>query len=168
MGGDSLVQVLRNLVLIAALLTCACKTDVSHYPITLQPPYSDLPPAAPGASIEAGTPVRLTLLQEEAVVAGVMKWLKDGSSAQFGEMKAARNSRGQVTVCGLVDGHNGEGRLLGLAPFIGVIAGTSAKLDFVLVEIGSTSPHRAIVMGLCEESGIALAIAMGLAVRSRE
>lgn len=148
------MQALRNLVLIAALLTCGCKTDVSHYPITLQPPHSDLPPAPPGASIEAGTPVPLTPIQQEAIVVGVMMWLKDGSSAQFGEMRAARNSHGKVTVCGLVDGRNSEGHLLGLAPFIGVITGTPEKPDFVLVEIGSTPRHRAIVTGLCEESGI--------------
>lgn len=148
------MQALRNLVLIAALLMCGCKIDVSHYPVTLQPPYSDLPPAPPGASIDAGTPVPLTPLQQEAVVVGVMTWLKDGSSARFGEMRAARNSHGKVTVCGLVDGRNGEGRLLGLSPFIGVIAGTPEKPDFVLVEIGSTPRQRAVVTGLCVESGI--------------
>ncbi|WP_020695802.1 hypothetical protein [Reyranella massiliensis] len=148
------MQALRHLVLIAALLACGCKFDVSHYPITLQPPYSDLPPAPPGASIDAGKPVPLTPLQQEAIVAGVMVWLKDGSSARFGEMRAARNSHGKVTVCGLVDGRNSEGRLLGLAPFIGVIAGTPEKPDFVLVEIGSTPRQRAVVTGLCEESGI--------------
>jgi len=148
------VQVLRNLVLVAALLTCGCKIDASHYPITLQPPYSDLPPAPPGASIDAGKPVPLTPLQQEAIVVGVMMWLKDGSSARFGEMRAARNIHGKVTVCGLVDGRNSEGRLLGLAPFIGVIAGTPEKPDFVLVEIGSTPRQRAVVTGLCEESGI--------------
>ncbi len=152
--GRSTVQALRNLVLIAALLTCGCKTDVSHYPITLQPPYGDLPPAPPGATIEAGTSVALTPLQQEAVVVGVIMWLKDGSSARFGEMRAARNSHGKVTVCGLVDGRNSEGSLLGLAPFIGVIAGTPEKPDFVLVEIGSTPRQRAVVTGLCEESGI--------------
>ena len=148
------MQALRRLVLVAALLVCGCRTDVSHYPITLQPPYSDLPPAPPGASIEAGKPVPLTSLQQEAIVVGVMMWLKDGSSARFGEMRAARNSHGKVTVCGMVDGRNSEGRLLGLAPFIGVIAGTPEKPDFVLVEIGSTPRQRAVVTGLCDESGI--------------
>lgn len=148
------MQALRNFVLIATLLTCGCKIDVLHYPVTLQPPYSDLPPAPPGATIEAGTSVPLTPLQQEAVVVGVIMWLKDSSSVQFGEMRAARNSHGKVTVCGLVDGRNSEGRLLGLAPFIGVIAGTPEKPDFVLVEIGSTPRQRAVVMGLCEESGI--------------
>ena len=152
--GRSTVQVLRHLLLVAALLACGCKTDVSHYPITLQPPYSDLPPAPPGESIEAGRLVPLTPLQQEAIVVGVMMWLKDGPSARFGEMRAARNSHGKVTVCGLVDGRNSEGRLLGLAPFIGVIAGTPEKPDFVLVEIGSTPRQRAVVTGLCDESGI--------------
>ena len=150
----STVQVLRHLLLVAALLACGCKTDVSHYPITLQPPYSDLPPAPPGESIEAGRPVPLTPLQQEAIVVGVMMWLKDGPSARFGEMRAALNSRGKVTVCGLVEGRNSEGRLPGLAPFIGVIAGTTEKPDFVLVEIGSTLRQRAIVTELCQESGI--------------
>jgi len=148
------VQALRRLVLVAALLVCGCRTDVSHYPITLQPPYSDLPPAPPGASIEAGKPVPLTSLQQEAIVVGVMMWLKDGPSARFGEMQAARNSHGKVTVCGLIESRNGEGRFPGLAPFIGVIAGTTEKPDFVLVEIGSTPRQRAIVAELCQESGI--------------
>lgn len=148
------MQVLRHLLLVAALLACGCKTDVSRYPITLQPPYSDLPPAPPGESIEADRPVPLTPLQQEAIVVGVMMWLKDGPSARFGEMRAALNSRGKVTVCGLVEGRNSEGRLSGLAPFIGVIAGTTEKPDFVLVEIGSTLRQRAIVTELCQESGI--------------
>lgn len=139
--------------------------DLSHHPVTLRPPYESLPSAPPGATIPRGSPVVLTPLQQEAVVRGVMPFMKDGPSVRFGTLRAVRNGQGIVTVCGEVDGRNGAGRETGLAPFIGVLpasapatAGASRRRDavveFVLVEIGSTARDRAVVEGLCRESGI--------------
>ncbi len=70
--------------------------------------------------IEAGKPLILSSQQQEAVVVGVTRWLKESASAQFGEMRGARNSRGVITVCGT---------------FVGVLQGTAAKTVFVLVDI---------------------------------
>lgn len=136
--------------------------DLSHHPVTLRPPYESLPSAPPGATVPRGSPVVLTPLQQEAVVRGVMPFMKDGPSVRFGTLRAVRNGQGIVTVCGEVDGRNGAGRQAGFAPFIGVlpapVAGALRRRDvvpdFVLVEIGGTTRDRAVVEGLCRESGI--------------
>ena len=53
----------------------ACVSDaeqhVAHHPVSLVPPYSELPRAPAGTSIEPGTKVVLDARQQEAVVAGV-------------------------------------------------------------------------------------------------
>ena len=138
------------------------QADVAHLPDVLRAPYDQLPPAPAGATLHAGRPVALRPVQQEAVVSGVMPFMKDGPSVRFGNLRAVRNGQGIVTVCGEVDGRNGAGRQAGFAPFIGVLpapaAGASRRRDavpdFVLVEIGSTARDRAVVEGLCRESGI--------------
>jgi hypothetical protein len=142
-------------IVVAGTLLCACQPpDLAHHPITVQAPPGNGSSAGNDLKIEIGIPLGLTPLQQEAVVTGVRHWLKDGASAQFGELRAARNSRGHITVCGTVDGRNTAGRMVGLSPFVGVLQGTSAAPTFVLVEIGTLATDRAIVQSLCHESGI--------------
>jgi hypothetical protein len=112
--------------------------------------------------IEAGTPVTLDARQQEAVVTGILGWMKDPGSASFSDLRGARNSRGWITVCGSVDGRNTAGVRVGMAPFIGVLSGESkpvnrrkpSDLEFVVVEIGGVGPQRADVETLCHESGL--------------
>jgi hypothetical protein len=155
---------------VAATTLSGCvssQPDVAHLPVVLRAPYDQLPPAPQGATVHAGAPVALTALQQEAVVSGVMPFMKDTSSVRFGNLRAARNGQGIVTVCGDVDGRNGAGRHTGFSPFIGVLpapqpaAVATRRRDtvptvpaFVLVEIGGTAKDRAVVEGLCRESGI--------------
>lgn len=149
--------------IVATLSGCvSAQPDVAHLPVVLRPPWDQLPPAPPGATVQPGSPVVLTPLQQEAVVSGVMPFMKDGPSVRFGTLRAARNGQGVVTVCGEVDGRDGAGRPTGFVPFIGVLpappAGTARRRDtvteFVLVEIGGTARDRAVVEGLCRESGL--------------
>ena len=99
-------------IICATALACvgACVSDAAqhaaHNPVSLVPPYNELPPAPAGTAIEAGTKVTLDARQQEAVVAGVSKWMKTPASTRFGLMSCARNSRGTITVCGEVDGKN--------------------------------------------------------------
>ena len=150
-------------IICAMALACvsACVPDAvqhaAHNPVSLTPPYSDLPSPPAGASIEAGTKVVLDARQQEAVVAGVSKWMKAPASIQFGIMSSARNSRGIVTVCGEVNGRNGNGAYVGMRPFVGVLMGTPASPDFVVVGIAASERERAEVASLCRESGIAQA-----------
>ena len=144
------------LVVACAGLTACVPDDAAYTPIFLPPPYSDMPPALPGESIEAGKPVDLSARQQEAVVAGITKWMKDPRSAHFGTMQGARNSRGLVVVCGQVEGRNSAGGYTGLSPFIGVLMGSVARPDFVVVGIGSSGRERAEVTSLCRDSGVAL------------
>ncbi len=146
-------------MLSAMALVCvgACTVDDSaHLAVSLQPPYSQLPPAPSGFPIEAGTTVALDARQQEAVVVGVAKWLKDPGSAQFSTMAGVRNSRGTITVCGHVTGRNSAGLFVGMAPYVGVLMGLPANPDFVVAGIGGSSRERAEVMALCQESGVAL------------
>ena len=141
----------HSITVVAACLTLsACQAGLAHHPINLQ----GLPDVPAGARIEAGSPVPLSPQQQEAVVIGVTKWLKDARSAEFGNMRAARNRRGVITVCGTIDGRNDFGRLVGQSPFIGVLQGAAATLTFVLVDIGTTGADRAGVLSLCRDSGI--------------
>jgi len=140
----------------------ACMPDdavqhTAHNPVALTPPYSELPRAPAGTSIEAGTKVVLDSRQQEAVVAGVAKWMKAPASTQFGIMSGARNSRGIVSVCGEVNGRNGNGAYVGMRPYVGVLMGTPDSLDFVVVGIAASERERAEVASLCRESGAAAA-----------
>ncbi|WP_421994870.1 hypothetical protein [Reyranella sp.] len=137
-----------------ALAGCvtAAPVDVAHHGVVLPWPYAHLPADAP---IEAGVPVGLDPLQQEAVVVGVSQWMKEPSSATFGTMRGARNTRGIVTICGLVAGRTSAGATAALAPFIGVMLGTPGDPEFVVVGIGSLPRSRAEVLSLCRESGVA-------------
>lgn len=141
------------LLIVACTVLAACAPDAVHTTIFLPPPYNNLPPA-PSGSIEAGQPVGLDTRQQEAVVAGVAKWMKDPGSIQFGTMEGARNGSGRIAVCGEVNGRNGAGSYVGMAPFIGVLMGTRASPEFVVVGIGSSGRERAEVTSLCRDSGI--------------
>jgi hypothetical protein len=130
-------------------------TDTANLPISLQAPYGVLPEAPPGAPIEPGRRVKLDARQQEAVVAGVIKWMKDPASVSFGDLAGARNSRGVITVCGNVNGRNSARTYVGMSPFIGALMGGPTTPQFVLVEIGSSGKQRAEVEALCQQSGVA-------------
>jgi hypothetical protein len=150
-------------ILCAIAFACvgACVSDAAehaaHNPVSLTPPYSDLPRAPAGTSIEAGTKVVLDARQQEAVVSGVSKWMKAPASTRFGLMSGARNSRGLVTVCGEVDGRNGNGLYVGMRPYVGVLMGTPASPEFVVVGIAASDRERAEVASICRESGVSQA-----------
>ena len=128
-------------------------TDVAHHVVTLTPPYSDLPPAPAGTKIESGVKVVLDARLQEAVVAGVAKWMKDTRTMQFGAMEAARNTRGTITVCGDVQGRNGNWAYASMTRYVGVMMGTTANPEFVVVGIAGSPRERAEVSSLCHESG---------------
>jgi hypothetical protein len=55
---------------------------------------------------------------------------------------------------GEVKGRNTAGRFVGMSPFIGVLMGSGADANFVLVGIGSSERDRAEVTSLCRASGL--------------
>jgi hypothetical protein len=154
---------LVRLIICATAFACvgACVSDAgqhaAHNPVSLVPPYNELPPAPAGTTIEPGTKVTLDARQQEAVVAGVSKWMKTPASTRFGLMSGARNSRGTITVCGEVDGRNGNGLYVGMHPYVGVLMGTAASPDFVVVGIAASDRERAEVASICRDSGVAQA-----------
>lgn len=143
------------LAISAMVAGCAQTTpDLSYRPVSLPEPYREYPEPPAGTPIEAGVPVKLDERQQEAVVSAVLKWMKDPRTASFGELRAARNKRGWITVCGGVSGRNSAGAYVGMAPFIGVMKTKPASSEFIVVEIGAFNPERADVETLCQESGI--------------
>ena len=69
-------------------------------------------------------------------------------------LAGARNSRGTITICGEVDGRNGNGAYVGMRPYVGVLMGTPAAPEFVVVGIAASDRERAEVRSLCRESGV--------------
>jgi hypothetical protein len=145
---DSLVII----AVCAGLIACA-PPDTAHWPISLPPPYDTWPPAPPGTPIEPGRPVGLSGSQQEAVVTGVLKWMKEPASVQFRGIEAVQNSRGRVIVCGEVNGRNSVGNVT-ISPFVGVLMGPDGDTDFVVVGIGSSDREWVEVTALCRASGI--------------
>src|SRR6185503_4495502 len=64
--------------------------DFAYLPVALQPPYSDLPDAPAGTTIEPGMPIKLDPRQQEAVVSAVRKWMKEPGTASFGALNAVK------------------------------------------------------------------------------
>jgi hypothetical protein len=140
-------------VIVAGAALIACTPDTNHRPIFLPPPYNTWPPAPPGTPNEPGRPVVLNGRQQEAVVTGVLKWMKEPASVQFLKIQAVQNGRGRITVCGEVNGRNSAGTVT-ISPFVGVLMGPDADADFVLVGIGSSDRERAEVTSLCRTNGL--------------
>ena len=139
---------------LVVLLSGCLQSDPAYLPVSLQPPYSSLPVAPPGAGIEPGMPTKLDARQQEAVVAGVVKWMKVPGSAEFGTMAGARTRRGGTVVCGEVNGRNSAGVVAGMAPFIGMLTANQAAPEFVVVAIAAAGQRRAELEALCRQSGI--------------
>lgn len=152
------------LVVQTSILACglaACVTNggqeaagLAHSPIALPPAYAALPAPPPETPIEQGRRVVLDARQQEAVVVAVTRWMKRPASARFGLMTAARNSRGAITVCGDVDGHNDGGSYVGMRPYIGVLMASTVKTEFVVVGIARNGREMTEVNALCRESGV--------------
>lgn len=147
----------RYLLLVLGATQAACApppADLASLPVSLPPAYASLPDPPPGTVTERGVPSKLDPRQQEAVVVGVLKWMKNPVSTAFGDMAAVKNRNGSITTCGEVNARNSAGDLSGMTPFIGVLMGTAAKPEFVTVEIGALASQRADVETLCRESGI--------------
>jgi hypothetical protein len=146
-------QVLLAIFLSAIVAACA-PPDLPNTPVSLESPYRDLPDPWPERTIEPGMPVKLDQRQLEAVVDGVMKWMKDPASVSFANINGAKNRHGIVTVCGDVSGRNSAGVMVSKSPFVGALMGQPKAPEFVVVEIGSIPKQRTTVEGLCQQSGI--------------
>jgi hypothetical protein len=146
-------QLLLAICLSAIVAACA-PPDLPNTPVSLESPYREMPDPWPERNIEPGMPVKLDQRQIEAVVDGVMKWMKDPASVSFASINGAKNRYGKVTVCGEVTGRNSAGVVFPKSPFVGALMGQPKSPEFVVVEIGSIPKQRTAVEGLCQQSGI--------------
>src|SRR4029077_18754422 len=128
---ESMRDCLAVVAACAALIACAPAQDTAHVPIFLPSPSAPFPTAPPDTPIEPGRPVRLNARQQQAVMMGVVKWMKDPASIQFRGVEAAQNSRSRIAVCGLVNGRNTAGQFVGFQPLVGLLMGPGADADFL-------------------------------------
>jgi hypothetical protein len=144
-----------SLLALGGLLAgCLQQADPAYLPVSLQPPYSALPEAPNGAALEPGMPMKLDPQQQEAVVVGVRKWMKEPGSAWFGAMSGVKLRQGKLAVCGEVDGRNATGVHAGMARFVGVMMGPPKTPEFVVVSIAQNGQARAEIDAICQRSGI--------------
>src|SRR5262245_62085601 len=122
-------------ICLVAVAACEAPPDLPNLPVSLVPPYSDLPEPPPDRTIEPGMPVKLDQHQLEAVVDGVIKWMKDPASVALADINAVKSRRGVIVVCGDVNGRNSAGTLVTKSPFIGALMGQPEEPKFVVVEI---------------------------------
>jgi hypothetical protein len=142
-----------KLALLLAVLLAGCLqqgNDVAYLPVSLRSPYSDIAEAPAGTPMEPGMPIKLDARQQEAIVAGVSKWMKDPKSASFGVISGVRLRQGRIAVCGEVDGRNSAGVYAGMSRFVGVMMGN----EFVVVGIAQNGKPRAEIDSICQRSGI--------------
>src|SRR6185295_2850187 len=118
------------------------QADPAYLPVSLPQPYASWPEPPADAAIEPGMPVKLDPRQQEAVVNGVLKWMKEPGSASFGSLSAVKHRLGRVVVCGEVNGRNTAGAYAGMAPFVGILMGTPATPEFVVVNIAQAGAAR--------------------------
>jgi hypothetical protein len=116
------------------------------------PTYS--PPSAPQRKLESGEPFTLTPAMQQMVKRGVAESLKDPESARFGRMVAVKDSKGVITVCGMVNAKNSLGGYVGMSPYLGVLS-PEAKA-FAVADIGSSDTGRQAAMQVCSQAGISL------------
>jgi hypothetical protein len=136
------------------LLTGCLQADPAYLPVSLPQPYASWPEQPADTPIEPGMPVTLDPRQQEAVVNGVLKWMKEPGSASFGSLRAVKHRLGRVVVCGEVNGRNSAGAYPGMVPFIGILMGTPQAPEFVVVNIAQAGSARAEVQSICQQSGI--------------
>lgn len=140
--------------LLAGCLQQQQQPDLAYLPVSLPPPYSDLPDAPVGATIEPGMPIKLDPRQQEAVVSAVGRWMKEPGTASFGALNAVRTRYGQIVVCGEVNGRNSAGTYPGMAPFVGIMVGRPAAPEFIVISIAQSGQPRAEIQAICQQSGI--------------
>jgi hypothetical protein len=146
----------RTALALASLLAGCLQQqpDLAYLPVSLQPPYSDLPNAPQGTAIEPGMPTKLDPRQQEAVVASVRKWMKEPGTASFGPLNAVKARQGSIVVCGEVNGRNSAGAYPGMAPFVGIMVGKPAMPEFIVISIAQSGQARAEIQAICQHSGI--------------
>lgn len=107
---------------------------------------------APTAQAPQAAPFALTAAHTKTIQAGVRSSLKDPDSARFGAMRAAKDTKGAVVVCGFVNAKNSFGGYTGDQPFVGTLS--EAPALFLVAMFGGTDSERFAVRKVCAEHGL--------------
>jgi hypothetical protein len=139
------------LAFLGVTVAACAPPDAPNLPVSLAAPYRDLPNPWPDRTIEPGMPVKRQL---EAVVEGVSNWMKDPASVSFAGLSGVKKpARHRDRVWG------GEWSQLGRRHGFQIALrwsadGPTRRPNFVVVEIGTYGKQRAMVEGLCQQSGV--------------
>lgn len=95
-------------------------------------------PSSDRTRVERGSPYRLSAAERREVMRAVRARLKDPESARFGEMRAAKDSEGRITVCGYANAKNSFGGYVGMSPFSGGLYHVRNRPEFVGVLIDTS------------------------------
>jgi hypothetical protein len=107
---------------------------------------------APSAQTPQAAPFTLTAAHMKTIQAGLRSSLKDPDSARFGTMRAVKDAKGDVIVCGYVNAKNSFGGYTGDQPFLGTLS--EAPALFLVAMFGGTDSERFAVRKVCGEYGL--------------
>ena len=97
----------------------------------------------------------LTAAQEEKVLDGLRKKLKDPNSAILGQIKTGTEDDGTIPICGFVNAKNSFGGYTGDTPFFGMLLLPPDEIFFVL-GIGGTELDSVALNNTCKRYGLGL------------
>lgn len=109
--------------------------------------------AAEGAFVRPATSE-----EQQAVIKHIQNKARDSDSVKVRDLQVAPDGKGNLLVCGEVNGKNGYGGFTGFQTFYGMIFPASEKhetLAYVL-GIGSTDTKRHVIQQMCADAGISI------------
>lgn len=120
---------------------------------------TDAPPpvaAAVAPPPERYSPYTLNKAEIAAVEAGTRSSLKDPDSARFGKMVAGKDSKGEISVCLMVNAKNSYGGYTGETPHFGIFLVNSKPPKFVIAPGSADYPQfrDQAVLKVCSDHGI--------------
>jgi hypothetical protein len=111
-----------------------------------------VPQPGQGHGVSAAAPVALDAQQIAAVDAGIRQAVNHPESAKLGEMAAARDVRGDITVCGWVEAN--FDRDPPTEPFMGTLRTVAGRPLFARIQVGWAEIIHEYIRIECGKSGI--------------
>lgn len=106
-------------------------------------------PPTPSVSLK---PYKLSASEEPIYQQWIRRGLRDPQSAQFSEVVAGKDERGQVLICGNVNSKNGFGGYAGRVPFFAYLYTNGPNVGYG--EMAGNSFTTSYVERLCSNAGL--------------
>lgn len=109
--------------------------------------------SASAMATDAYRPTVLTPTQQKTVRDTVARGLRDPEAARFGHYTAGKGPKGEIMVCGMVNGKNAYGAYVGERPYDGVLV---SDHEFIIMRVAEDELQTRAVYRVCAESGLPL------------